>query len=252
MIIVTSSIRISSRNPNAPSVCQRRAATGISQTVRFHHSPFQIVATPDTFALVITVVYGGCVQTPNPGSILSYQGNVFSKTQVNLTTPSPTSLPYSNGYSNGLSLGAKVGISVGAILVALFIAGCCIVWNGRRRRRRFLREKARQSGYEWDAARHGPPAMADSSAGEHTPGGFFDSPQSQKPFANAWGYPQDVKSAHSLQDSPVTPIVRQNRTPDWPRDRKFPLDYKGGERIEMMGVGAISQPPPMLQPSSMR
>lgn len=202
----------------------------------------------------ITIVYGACVQTPNPGTILSYQGNIFSTTQVNLTTPAPTSLPYDNGYSDGLSLGAKVGISVGAILVTLFIAGFCIVCIGRRRRKRFLREKARQSGYEWDVARHGHVAMADSSAGERTPGGFFDSPQSQKPFANAWGYPQDVKSAHSLQDSPVTPIVRQSRMPDWPRDRKSPLDDTRGERIEMMGVGGggISHPQPMLQPSSMR
>lgn len=198
----------------------------------------------------MTIVDAGCIQEPAQGSILSLQGSPFSTTQLNITTPSPSSLPYSNGFSDGLSLGAKVGIAVGAILVALFITGFCIIWNGRRRRRRFLAQKARQSGYEWDAARHGHMAMAESSADERTPGGFFDSPQSQKPFANAWGYPQDVKSAQSVQESPITPVVRQSRTPDWPRDRKgAPED---GERIEMVGVGAIPHPPPMLRSPTMR
>lgn len=172
-------------------------------------------------------------------------------TQLNVTVPSPSGLPYSNGYSDGLSLGAKVGIAVGAIIVGLFIAGFCIVWNGKRRRRRFLAKKARLSGLDWDAARHGHAAMTDSSAGERTPG-FFDSPQSQRPFANAWGYPQDVKSAQSLQESPITPLARQSRTPDWSRDRKSPLEDAGGERIEMVGVAGVTHPPPMLQPSSMR
>lgn len=91
--------------------------------------------------------------------------------------------------------------------------------------------------------------MAESSGGERTPG-IFDSPQSQKPFANAWGYPQDVKSTSSFQESPITPVVRQGRTPEWPRDRKVALEDPG-ERIEMVGVG-ITPPPPMLQPSGMR
>jgi hypothetical protein len=200
----------------------------------------------------VNIVAAGCIQEPVPGVILSLQGSVFSETQLNITTPEPSSLPYSNGYSDGLSLGAKVGIAVGAILVFLFITGVCIVCIGKRRRRRVLAQKARQSGYGWDAAQHGNMAMADSSAGERTPG-FFDSPQSQKPFANAWGYPQDVKSAHSLQESPITPVIRQNRTPEWPRDRKSsPLDDSGGERIEMVGVGGVTHPPPMLRPSGMR
>jgi hypothetical protein len=206
----------------------------------------------------VSILDGGCAQTPNPGTILSLQGQVFSPTtQLNVTVPSPSSLPYSNGYSNGLSIGAKVGIAVGAIIVFLFITGFCIVWNGKRRRKGFLAKKARLSGLDWDAARHGHAAMTDSSAGERTPG-FFDSPQSQRPFANAWGYPQDAKSAQSLQESPITPgarqspmtpLARQSRTPEWPRDRKPPLEDLGGERIEMVGV---THPPPMLQPSSMR
>lgn len=194
------------------------------------------------------------MQQPPKGHTISFEGAPFSTVQVNMTTPEPTGLPYSNGYSNGLSLGTQIGISVGAILLALFIAGFCIICNGRRRRRRVLAEKARRSGYEWDPARPGHAAMAESSAGERTPGGFFDSPQSQKPFAHAWGYPQDVKSAHSINDSPITPIVRQNsRASDWSRDRKVPLDDDRGERFEMMGVaGILPPPPPMLQPSSMR
>jgi hypothetical protein len=200
----------------------------------------------------VTILEAGCIQEPAVGATLSIQGTPFSSTMVNITTPSPSSLAYNNGVSDGLSLSAKVGISVGCIIVLLVVTGFCIVWNGRRRRRRFLAEKAHQSGYEWDAARHGHMGKGDTSASDSTPAGFFDSPQSQMPFANAWGYPQDVKSSMSQQESPVTPVVRPSRPTEWSRDRKSPLADDGGERIEMVGVGGFPPPPSRLQPSSMR
>jgi hypothetical protein len=202
----------------------------------------------------VTLLTGACTQKPNPGTTLSFQGSPFSTTAaLNITTPTPAGLPYYDGTSSGLSLGAKIGISVGCILFVLATAGFCIVCNGKRRRRRVLAEKARQSRYEWDAAQHDHMANGGggSSNGDGTPAGFFDSPQSQRPFANAWGYPQDLKSA--MTESPITPVVRQgSRLADLSRDRRGPPEDGGGDRITTVGAGGISHPPPMLQPSSMR
>jgi hypothetical protein len=195
-----------------------------------------------SFPPVVTILDAGCIQHPPPGTKLSIQGTPFSTTAaVNITTPTPISLPYSDGSSGGLSLGAKIGIAVGALLWLLVTAGVVIICTGRRRRRRFLAQKARLSygGGDPSKAPFSPP----------TPGGFFDSPQSHKPFANAWGYPQDVKGTPSMvSESPISPVGRQGRTPDWARDRKGPQ----GLGFEMVDVGAITQPVPMLQPSSMR
>lgn len=196
--------------------------------------------------IVVTILNAGCIQQPPPGTRLSIQGTPFSQTaQVNITTPTPVSLPYSDGSSGGLSLGAKIGIAVGALLFLLVLAGITIICTGRRRRRAFLAQKARLSYAGGD------PAKA-TTFSPQTPGGMFDSPlSSQRPFANAWGYPQDVKGPPSMvSESPISPVGRQGRTPDWARDRKGPsMDGLG---FEMASVSPITQPVPMLQPSSMR
>lgn len=199
----------------------------------------------------VTVLSGACDQKPDPGVTLSFQGSPFSTIPLNITIPTPKGLSYYKGVSDGLSLGAKVGISVGCVLAALATAGFCIVWNGKRRRRRVLNEKARQRGYEWDAAQHGLAAKDGTSTGEGTPAGFFDSPQSQRPFANAWGYPQDVKSA--MSESPITPVVGQgSRLSELSRDRNGLSQDNGDEMSNVGGVRGINHPPPMLQPSGMR
>jgi hypothetical protein len=212
----------------------------------------------------VTILEAACIQEPALGSTLSIQGSPFSTIPVNITTPSPSSLPYDNGFSNGLSLGAKIGISVGAIIFVLVTSGCCIIWNGKRRRRRYLAEKARLSGYEWK------PQQGNMSSISGGSGGFFDSPQSQRPFATAWGYPTSPETAQrekfnfspyqSQHASPSTPIVGPSRAHEWPRDRKPPLspEEESPEIIEMVvGVGGggggggdakgwIANPAPLL------
>lgn len=133
---------------------------------------------------------------------------------------------------------------MGALVFLLFLAGFLIICQGRRRRRRVLAQKARFS--------YPPTSDAPKPAfSPPTPGGFFDSPQSARPFANAWGYPQDVKSTQSLaSESPISPVGRQGRIPDWKRERLGPTEQ--GLGFEMVVGSPISHPEPMLQPSSMR
>lgn len=195
-----------------------------------------------TLGNFVTVLDAACIQQPVlPNATLSFQGSVFSSTPVNITTPTPSSLSHFNPSKGGLTLGGKIGIAVAGILVIIGTTGFCIVWHGRRKRRRFLEERARQSGYEWHAT-HG------STLNNGQGGAFFDSPQSQKPFASAWGHETDSPESanvekvyfspyHSHHTSPVTPIVGPSKPTEWPKDKKVPLQEEEGERIEMVGVG---------------
>src|SRR5690242_184814 len=99
--------------------------------------------------LVATVLNAACLQQPTVGNLISIKGNVFSSQIVNITTPQSTQNSTFTGVdTGGLNLGAKVGISVSAILFALGLTGFCIVWNGKRRRRRTLAKRQRESGYQ--------------------------------------------------------------------------------------------------------
>lgn len=193
----------------------------------------------------VNVLDAACIQQPTAGNTISIQGNVFSSQIVNATTPTPSSLSHYNPSSGGLTLGAKIGIVVGGMVVILVALGFCIVWRGKRHRRRILAQKARESGYEWQA-KHGNVGGGDVVGGG---GAFFDSPQSQRPFANAWGHDDSPESANpekayfspytSQYSSPVSASDRLNHPPEWPRDKKFGLavEEEQGERIEMTGIG---------------
>lgn len=213
----------------------------------------------------VTILEAACLQQPAPGSSLSIAGTPFSSTMVNITTPSATPISSYNPSSGGLSLGAKIGIAVGGLLFLLIMSGCCIVWTGKRRRRRVLAEKARASGYEWQAGRHGTTPLETS---QHSNNGghaqFFDSPQSQKPLftTNAWGQIVDESpvSGHpdsaisrgggggfekayfspysSTYTSPVSAVERRGEQ-GWPRDQKKAVVEPEDERGERIEMGAV-------------
>lgn len=91
-------------------------------------------------ANMISMLQVGCDQKPAAGSTISIDGSIFSTTLMNETTPTETST-WSSLYNSGpLSLGAEVGIAIGGFCFILAVAGFCIVCNGRRRRRAFLRK----------------------------------------------------------------------------------------------------------------
>jgi hypothetical protein len=160
----------------------------------------------------ITVLDAGCVQQPVPGKTVSIEGTPWSKTLVNITQPTSGSSAANFGNEGGITLGGKVGIAVAGVVVLLVIAGFCIVWNGKRRRRAYIARHQRNSGYgEWvnnplggntpppeTTGPTGPAATQEPwsaggfsaggysaggySAGGYSAGGFFDSPQSTKPL----------------------------------------------------------------------
>jgi hypothetical protein len=129
-----------------------------------------------------------------------------------------------------------------------------------------LAEKARASGYEWQV-KHG--AMGNSP--QQNSGPFFDSPQSQRPFANAWGHEESSPASANVEKAYFSPYSSQYTSPvsandrithpqEWPGDHKktlspdgpshtsdWPVDNKRGlsalgvsegegENIEMKGI----------------
>lgn len=200
---------------------------------------------------------GACQQQPIPGHIVSLQGSLFSTTAVNITSPTATPNGTYTPSNAKITLGAKIGIAVGGIIILLAIAGACIIWRGRRRRRSFLLRHQQQTGYaDWVAAqqsiRSPPPSatfprdamrsprsphrdMYETSMGVAQTGGtFFDSPQSQKPLVSnmPWGsgMGEDISPAtekvyfspyQSQYNSPVSATDQvQTIGQQWPLDRK--------------------------------
>lgn len=136
-------------------------------------------------ANMIAMLQVGCDQKPAAGTTISVEGNIFSTTLMNGTTPTQTST-WTNLYNNGpLSLGAEVGIAIGGLCFILAMAGFCIVCNGRRRRRAFLRTlEMRHTDSGWP---HPSTAAAMGGAGGvgatiHRGTDMNDTPLSQKPL----------------------------------------------------------------------
>jgi hypothetical protein len=146
-----SAFEYDSLNPNSTSYsfCPLLDSKFVSPCSQCLHQ----TGTEHYLANFITALDAACIQQPVLGKTLSLSGTLFSSTVVNITNPSasPTS---TFTPSTGLTLGAKIGIVVAGLIVLLVITGFCIIWRGKRRRRRVLAEKARASGYEWEA-RHG-------------------------------------------------------------------------------------------------
>jgi len=224
----------------------------------------------------VVALDASCQQQPVAGTKLSIDGNLFSATQVNITSPS--SVPQSTYNPNhGLTLGAKVGIGAAALCAMLAIAGFCIVWQGKRRRRKFLMRHQQETGYsDWaKKAMHSPPQPIGES-----PGGFFDSPQSQRPLvaASPWARRDDESPASAIGEKVYfSPYSSQYNSPVDANDqfqsigREWPIDRKGsasgstgvrsrsrekrdrdrdmesiGDRIELQNVGPFQNAAPVL------
>ncbi|KAL0943978.1 lpxtg-domain-containing protein [Colletotrichum truncatum] len=174
----------------------------------------------------ITILDAGCQQKPSPGQTVSVEGSPFSKTRVNVTDPMPTNT-YVPNYDNGpINLGAKVGIAIGALLLILGVVGFCIVWNGKRRRRAFLKRlemKQKGPATGWPsplnvAGLNGTPLSQrplrswDDTPNSSRPTRGWDesplSPQGEKPF------PRYFSPYSSQYNSPVSGTEAQNM--QWP------------------------------------
>lgn len=106
-------------------------------------------------------------------------------------------------FDNGpLNLSAKVGIAVGGFVFLLIISGIFVVWNGKRRRRAYLRrlEALYNTNKGWPAPQ--------------SPG-MFETPVSQRPLNGGWGdspmteqpdkpFPRYVSPYSSQYNSPIS------------------------------------------------
>ncbi|CAN8095333.1 unnamed protein product [Discula destructiva] len=175
-------------------------------------------SSEEYLANMVSLLQVGCDQQPALGSTVSVAGSIFSTTLLNETAPTPTSSWTNLGSSGPISLGGKVGIAIGALCLILAIAGFCIVWNGRRRRRAFLRklEMRQKEGAGWPhpfagghnggggAAAFIPrgPDMNETPLSQKPLRGWDDSPQSAT-ASEAGGYGRYFSPYASQQTSPV-------------------------------------------------
>lgn len=142
----------------------------------------------DYLANMVALLQIGCSQKPVPGATVAVEGSIFSTTLLQEGTPTPINSWNGDTNSGPLSLGAKVGIAIGGLCLALVVAGFCIVCNGRRRRRAYLRKlEMRQKDAGWPHRGGGGGGGGSSSGGAG--GGVInrgpdmnETPLSQKPL----------------------------------------------------------------------
>lgn len=214
-----------------------------------------------------------CQQQPVPGKTVSIAGNVFSSNLIVITNPSSQAVGTFTPSTGGLNLGDKIGIAVGGILAILGVTGFCVVWNGRRRRRRVLARHQKQTGYaDWlaqqeaEAARGNGGGMVDQTPVDTgSAGGFFDSPQSTRPLVRAWmpGQREEESPMSAVGEKAYfSPYSSNYSSPQsageqalnyWPLDRKGSIPGTGrsrsvereepGDRIEMQNVPPVLHHP---------
>jgi hypothetical protein len=164
----------------------------------------------------VAMMNATCIQKPAPGDTLSVQGDPFSIIPMNITTPGPKSI-----YNpiTGFPVGGKVGIAAGCIVFILSLLGCCIVWNGKRRRRRFLREleeKHLQQGWPHPKTRYGGPDMLETPASQKPLRGWDDAPTSAATDASADRSFQRYFSPYSSQYTSPVSAVEGPAMQNWP------------------------------------
>ncbi|KAJ9143725.1 Lpxtg-domain-containing protein [Pleurostoma richardsiae] len=175
----------------------------------------------------LTMLDAGCQQEPSVGSTLSVKGSPFSTVPMNITSPSASPSYASIATDSGpISLAGKVGIAVGGFVFLLFLAGFCVVWNGKRRRRAFLRRlemRQKQPGPSW-APQGG---LVNPRNAE-----LHDTPLSQKPL-RSWDdspisagseAPRYFSPYVSLHNSPVSASDQPSMA--WPQS--FPSSFHHG------------------------
>lgn len=158
---------------------------------------------------MVVMLQVGCDQKPQPGSTISVEGGIFSTTLMNETSPTPTSTWTNINNSGPISLGAKVGIAVGGLCLVLAVTGFCIVWNGRRRRRAFLRKlemRHKESGWPHPFAGGRVPVV-------HRGPDMNETPLSQKPLRGWDDSPQSATASEPSYARYFSPYSSQHNSP---------------------------------------
>ncbi|GAB1314078.1 hypothetical protein MFIFM68171_04288 [Madurella fahalii] len=136
------------------------------------------------------ILEAACEQKPSPGSTVSIQGDPFGTDTVVIVEPQPTYATVPSPDYGPVSLGARVAIAFGAFAFILAIIGYCIVCNGKRKRRAFLRNLQHHHGGPHPSSRYGGGGGGD----------MFDTPVSQKPL-RGWGNESPITA---YAESPYT------------------------------------------------
>jgi hypothetical protein len=131
----------------------------------------------------IQILQAACEQTPEPGRTVSIRGNPFGQEPIVIVPPQENLPSVPEPDYGPVSLGARVGIAFGGLAFILALAGCFIVCNGKRRRRRFLRELERRNGGGAQNWPH-PKTRYGGLNGRGGSGGsdMFETPVSQRPL----------------------------------------------------------------------
>ncbi|KAK8859313.1 lpxtg-domain-containing protein [Apiospora arundinis] len=179
----------------------------------------------------LQVLEGACRISPRPGQTLGFDGDIFSTTvQVNVSTPTPTAAFRSHGPSGPLSLGAIVGVVIGGVVVLLALMGCCVVWNGRRRRKAYLR-KREDMQKTWPSPGPGSEMFQTPASDRPLRGWDNDTPVSARPLRAQWDespvsaatehtYPGRYFSPYGSQfTSPVSAAERPGPASGWPLEK---------------------------------
>ncbi|KKY35548.1 putative lpxtg-domain-containing protein [Diaporthe ampelina] len=217
-------------------------------------------------ANMVALLQIGCSQKPVPGATVAVEGDIFSNTLLQEGTPTPINSWTGDTNSGPLSLGAKVGIAIGGLCLALVVAGFCIVCNGRRRRRAYLRKlEMRQKDAGWP--HHGGGGGGGSSSGGGGGGvvvnrgpDMNETPLSQKPLrgwddsplsatASASSYGRYFSPYSSQYNSPVsaagTPAIMAQQWPQSFHDHLSPQGYHDpGHGFGVQGQGQHEFPSP--------
>lgn len=184
----------------------------------------------------LVMLNASCVQTPEPGETISVGGEPFSTIPMNVTVPTPKSL-YTYHPDNSFPLGARVGIAAGGIAFILSVVGCCIIWNGKRRRRRFLREleeKHLNQGWPHPKTRHGGPDMLETPASQKPLRGWDDTPVSAVTEASTErSYGRYFSPYSSQYTSPVSAIEGPAMR-NWPALSPQKLSHIQEQELEFM------------------
>jgi hypothetical protein len=255
------------------SVPKCTACLAQTGTQNFTNNCMSLLSKPmprlTNYRKVVITLNGACTQQPVPGKTVSLSGSIFSNTVVIVTNPTAVPTGTYTPSSSTFTLGAKIGVAVGGIIVLLAIAGVCIIWRGKRRRRSFLLRHQQETGYaEWVAAqqhRSMPPTpslphdggMSETNTGgvsavssRESGGRFFDSPLSQRPLVSnmAWGVPVRREDESPAEKAYFSPYTSQYNSPVSATDQiqvigqQWPLDRKGslGESSRF-GAGKLRQ-----------
>lgn len=197
-------------------------------------------------ANMVEMLQVGCDQKPEPGRTIAIDGSIFSTTLMNETTPTETST-WTSLYNHGpLSLGAEVGIAIGGLCFVLAVAGFCVVCNGRRRRRAFLRKlemRHKDSGWPHPSSSTVAALGGNSGVGAmiHRGADMNETPLSQKPLRGWDDSPQSATASEpsyaryfSPYSSHFNSPVTGSDTPggmmphQWPQEFHDQPDYVNG------------------------